>query len=177
MNVHKITPQCYCERLIMVVLSKCHCISHMSKLSVFNRLSTSSPSNLVKRRHPYKKRLFPKVEYLDVTFNMVIPSTTPSKSKRKQLAISSEESDVEPSSGLKEILIEPEGIYQCTRIRTGTIAPVDYNILARGIEASDEHSAIAESQSSNSYMEKDILTYMAETPEEMAKRYQEQARV
>jgi len=33
---------------------------------------------------------------------MMGPSTTPSKSKGKQLAISSEESDVEPLSGLKE---------------------------------------------------------------------------
>jgi len=39
---------------------------------------------------------------------MVGPSTTPSKSKRKQLAISSEDSDAERSSGLKETLIEPE---------------------------------------------------------------------
>jgi len=42
---------------------------------------------------------------------MVGPSTTLSKSKGKQLALSSEESDVEFSSDLKEILIEPERIY------------------------------------------------------------------
>jgi len=41
---------------------------------------------------------------------MVGSSTTPSKSKGKQLTISSGESDIELSSGLKEILIEPEGI-------------------------------------------------------------------
>ena len=35
-----------------------------------------------------------------------------------------------------------------------TIGLIDYNALAREIEASDEHSTIAESQSSNSYMEK-----------------------
>ena len=94
---------------------------------------------------------------------MVGPSITPSKSKGKQLALSSEDSDAECSSGLKEILIKAEGIYQCTRIRTGTISPVDYNALARGIEVSDEHSAIAKSQSSNSYMEKKAFAYMAET--------------
>ena len=47
---------------------------------------------------------------------MVAPSATPSKLKGKQLALSSEESDAECSSGLKEILIEPEGIYQRTQI-------------------------------------------------------------
>jgi len=41
---------------------------------------------------------------------MVSPSTTPSKYKRKQVTLSSEESDTERSSGLKEILIEPEEI-------------------------------------------------------------------
>jgi len=65
---------------------------------------------------------------------MVDPSTMPSKSKRKQLVVSSNESDNEPSSGLREILNEPERVYQCTRIRTGTIAPVNYSVLARGIE-------------------------------------------
>ena len=90
---------------------------------------------------------------------------------------SSEESDVELSLGLKEILIEPEGIYQCTQIRIGTIAPMDYNVLARGIEESDEYSAIAEFQSSNSYMEKKAFAYMVETEEEVAKRFKEQARM
>jgi len=45
--------------------------------------------------------------------------------------------------------------------------------LARGIKASDEHSAIAESQSSNSYIEKETFVFMAETPEEVAKRFDE----
>ena len=81
------------------------------------------------------------------------PSITPSKSKGKQLAFSSEESDTECSSGLKEILIEPEEIYRRTQIRTEAIAPIDYNLLARGIETDDEHSAIVGSHSSNSYRE------------------------
>jgi len=85
--------------------------------------------------------------------------------------------DAECSQGLKEILIEPEGIYQRTHIRTGAITPVDYNALAKGIEANGEHSAIAESQSSNSYMEKEAFTYMAGTSEEVAKKFEEQARV
>jgi len=54
---------------------------------------------------------------------------------------------------------------------------MNYNALVRGIEASDEHSAIAESQSSNSYIEKEAFAYMAETPEEVVKRFEEQAKV
>ena len=108
---------------------------------------------------------------------MMSLSITLSKSKEKQLSLSFEESDVECSSGLKEILIEPEGIYQHTRIRIGAMTPMDYNVLTWEIEASDEHSAIRESQSSNSYMEKESSAYMAGTPEEVAKRFEEQVRV
>jgi len=46
---------------------------------------------------------------------------------------------------------------------------VDYNALARGIEASDELFAIAESQSFNSYMEKKAFAYRTGTPKEVAK--------
>jgi len=46
-----------------------------------------------------------------VTFNMVGPSTTLSKSKGEKLAIGFEESDIESYIGLKEILIEPDGVY------------------------------------------------------------------
>jgi len=94
-----------------------------------------------------------------------------SKSKGKQLAINSGEFDIELSSSLKEILIEPEEIYQHTQIPTGAIAPVDYNTLARGIEASDEHSTIAESQSSNSYIEKEDFAFMVRIPKDMGKRF------
>ena len=80
---------------------------------------------------------------------MVGLSFTPSKSKGKQSAVSSEESDADWSLGLKDVLIEPEGVYRHTRTRTGTIAPVDYSLLARGIEVNDKHSTIIESQSSN----------------------------
>ena len=76
---------------------------------------------------------------------MVDPSATPRKSKGKQSAHSSEESDVEHSSGLKEIFAEPKKIYKHTRIGTGAIALIDYNILTKGIKAKDEHSTIAES--------------------------------
>jgi len=51
---------------------------------------------------------------------------------------------------------------------------VDYNALTKGIEASDKHSAIAESQSPNSYIEKKAFTYMAETSKMVAKRFEEQ---
>jgi len=108
---------------------------------------------------------------------MVGPSTIPSKSKEKQHALNSEELDTEHFSGLKEKLIEFEGIYRHTRIRTEAIAPVDYNLLARGIEINDGHFAIMESHSSNSYVEAEAFTYMAGTPEEVARRFEEQARV
>ena len=105
---------------------------------------------------------------------MVGPSTTQSKSKRRQLAISSEESNFEPSSGLKEILIKPKGIYQYTRIQTGTIALVNYNALARRIEVNNEHSTITESQLTNSYMEKEALIHMVNNPKELARVQKEQ---
>ena len=55
------------------------------------------------------------------------------------------------------------------------IAPVDYNALARGIEVSELHSAITKSQASNSSVEKEAFAYMASTPEEMARRFEQQA--
>ena len=112
-----------------------------------------------------------------VTSNMVWPSTTPSKFKEKQLDVDSKESDVERSSGLKNILIEPKGLYRHTQFCTGMITLVDYNLLARGIKVNDEHSAIIESQSSNSYTGTEAFMYMANTPEEVAKKFKEQAQV
>ena len=52
------------------------------------------------------------------------------------------------------------------------ITTVDYNPLARGIEVNDKHSAIIESQSSNSSSGTAAFAYMAGTPEEMAKRFE-----
>jgi len=108
---------------------------------------------------------------------MVSASITPSKSKEKQLALSSEESNVEYFSGLKKIPVETEEIYQSTRMRTGAIALVEYNALAWAIEVSNEHSPIAESQSSNSYMLKEAFAYMVGTPIEMIKRLEKQPRM
>jgi len=83
------------------------------------------------------------MEYPKVTANVVGPSTTPSKTKGKQPIFSSDESDT-----------EPEGVYRHTRTLIGIIAPVDYSALTRGIEVSESHSAIAESQASSSSVEK-----------------------
>jgi len=83
---------------------------------------------------------------------MVRSGSTPSKSKGKKLEVSSEESDADQSSGFRDILIVSKGVYRHTRTRTRAITPVDYNLLARGIEVNDEHSTIVESQSSNSSM-------------------------
>jgi len=86
------------------------------------------------------------------------------RSKGKQPIVSSDESDT-----------EPEGVYQHTRTRTGVKAPVDYSALAQGSEVSESHSAIVESQASNSSVKKEAFAYMASTPEEMARRFEQQA--
>ena len=80
---------------------------------------------------------------------MVGPSTTLNRSKGKQLIVRSDESDT-----------EPEGVYRHTRTQTGVVAPVDYSALTRDIEVSESHSAIAESQASNSSVEKEAFAYM-----------------
>jgi len=89
-----------------------------------------------------------------------------SRSRGKQPAVSSDESDT-----------EPEGVYRHTCTRTGAIPPIDYNALAWGIVVNDSHSAIAESQASNSSMEKEAFIYMTSTPEETARRLEQQAQV
>ena len=124
---------------------------------MFKQLSSTSVSRSAKRRHSHAKRTFSDTEYPKVTANIVSSSTTPSKTKRKQLIVSSDEFDT-----------EPEGVYQHTCTWTGTIALVDYNALSRGIEVSEVHSAIAESQALNSSVEKEAFTYMTGTPEKMA---------
>ena len=73
------------------------------------------------------------------------PSSTPTKSKGKQLVVSSEESDADQSPGLKDALAELEEVYRHTRTRMVTIALVDYSLLAWEIEVNDEHSAIIKS--------------------------------
>jgi len=44
--------------------------------------------------------------------------------------------------------------------------------LAKDIESNEEHSPIAESHSSNSYVEKEACAYVANTPEEIARRFE-----
>ena len=66
-------------------------------------------------------------------------------------------------------------MYRYTRTRTGVVALADFSALARGIEVSESYSVIAESQASNSSVEKEALAYMASTPEEMARRFKQQA--
>jgi len=66
-------------------------------------------------------------------------------------------------------------VYRHTRTQTGLIALVNYSVLARGIKVSESHSAIMESQASNSSIEKEAFAYMVGTPEEMARRFEQQA--
>ena len=106
------------------------------------------------------------MEYPKVIANMAGPSTKLSRSRKKQPAVSSDESDD-----------EPEGVYRHTRTRTGVVAPVDYSALARGIEVSESHSVIAESQALNSSVEKEAFAYMANTPEETTRCLEQQAQV
>jgi len=68
-------------------------------------------------------------------------------------------------------------VYWYIRTRTGVIAPANYSALFRGIEVSESHSAITESQASNFFVEKEAFAYMAETPKEMARRFEQQAQV
>ena len=81
----------------------------MNKPSIFSGLSTALES--AKRRRSRKKKSFSDIKYPEVTANMVGLRFTLNKSKGKQLAVSSEELDVDRSPGLKDILIEPEGVY------------------------------------------------------------------
>jgi len=49
-------------------------------------------------------------------------------------------------------------------------------MLARGVETDDRHSLIVGSHSPNSYKEIKALAYMADIPEEIARKFKEQAR-
>jgi len=149
----------------------------MTKPSVFSLLSKASNSNSAKRGQSRKKKSFSDPEYPEVTSNMIGPSTTPSKSKGKQLAFSSAKLDTERSSGLKEVLIKPKGIYWHIQIRTEAVVPIDYNSPARGTETDDEHSAIVGSHSSNTYRETESFAYMADISKEINWKFEEQARV
>jgi len=57
-------------------------------------------------------------------------------------------------------------VYQHTRTRTDAVVLVYYNALARGIEVSESHSAIAELQASNSSVEKEAFVYLVNTPDQ-----------
>ena len=71
---------------------------------------------------------------------------------------------------------EPEGVYQYTRTQNGTIAPVNYSALAKGVELSEAHSAIIESQALNSFGEREAFVY-GKPPEEMDRRFERQVQV
>jgi len=58
--------------------------------------------------------------------------------------------------GITLLVLNPQFLSDSTDLITHllkSITPVDYNTLARGIEASNKHSIIIESQSFYSYME------------------------
>jgi len=68
-------------------------------------------------------------------------------------------------------------VYRHTHTQTGTRASVDYSALSWGIEVSEVHSTIMESQALTSSVEREAFAYMAGTPEEMARRFEQQAQV
>ena len=112
-----------------------------------------------------------------MTSNIVGSTSTSGKPGKEQLILSSGESDTERSPGLKGIFAEPEGVYRHTRTRTGVITPVDYRNLVDEDESDDEYSAIAESQSSSSEVASHVFANMVGTPEEVAKRFEDQAQI
>ncbi|ONK77795.1 uncharacterized protein A4U43_C02F10740 [Asparagus officinalis] len=132
-------------------------------LSMFNR-----PTNVVllnNRRHPHRKKTL-EDKYLRVTSNMV--------GRGRSSTLSSDGSETDHSPSVREITNEFEGIYQRTRTRTGAIPPINYQSLARGTNSDDEHSAIAESQSSSSFVGHESFVHMAEHSEDLSKRLDEQ---
>ena len=104
----------------------------------------------------HRRRTVSNTEYPEITANMA------SRSKRKQPVVSSDESDT-----------EPEGVYRNTRTRSDVVAPIKYNALARGIEVSESHSAITESQASNSSIEKEAFMYKTNTPKETTRHLEQ----
>ena len=143
-SANQATSPCCCQQLIQM-LSGCHCESGVHQPSLIRQLTLIPPA--AKRKRSHRRRTFSDVEYPELTAYMT------SRSKGKQPKVSSDESD----SG-------PEGVYQHTRTRTGAIPPVNYNALARGIRMDDSHSAVIESQASNSSVEKETSAYMTGTP-------------
>ena len=123
------------------MLSECRCNSGANQQSLVRQLTLIPRS--AKRSRSHRRRVFSDIEYPELTANMA------SRSKGKQPAVSSDESDT-----------EPEGVYRYTRTQTGAIPLIDYNALARGINVNDSHSAIAESQASNSSIKKQAFIYM-----------------
>src|SRR4051812_2080633 len=80
----------------------------------------------------------------------------------------------------KQPASEPEnsaapGVYMGTRSRSGTIRPISYRALEQGQEKPKEHSAIMDSQSSSSFGEHAVHSFVADTPEEMTQQLALQA--
>ena len=92
---------------------------------------------------------------------MVGPSTTPSRTKEKQQIFSFGKSDT-----------EPEGVYRHTRTRNGVVASVDYSAQAQGIKVKESHFCHCRVTCLKLFR---AFAYMASTPEEMARRFEQQA--
>nr|ABD63158.1 hypothetical protein 20.t00010 [Asparagus officinalis] len=153
---------CQCERLISAVLSECPCCAPTPRQSVFDRLT-----NVVrpaKRQRRCRKKTA-EAEYPQVTINMI--------GQGKASHTDSDESQESHPPTVREICDQFEGVYQNTRTRTGAIRPVNYQKLAKRITTSDEHSAIAESQSSSSVGAREVSAYTTGNHEDITKRVDE----
>lgn len=76
-------------------------------------------------------------------------------------------------------MLEPENsttiVYIGTHSRTGAGRPINYRALSQEQEKPKGHSAIVESQSSSSSEEREVYSFMANTPEKVALQLAKQA--
>src|SRR4051812_726200 len=66
------------------------------------------------------------------------------------------------------------GVYMGTRSCSGTARPINYRALAQGQEKLKEHSTIVDSQSSSLFGEKEVHSFVADKPKEMAQQIAQQ---
>ena len=85
-------------------------------------------------------------------------------------------SDTEFSPGIKGLFIQPVGVYQHTRTRTGAVIPFDYKQLMSLTDSDDEdeHSAVGGSQASSSIRGGHAHVHMAGVSEDVALKLEAQ---
>src|SRR4051812_25949353 len=137
----QVTPRCRCERIIASVLADCTCSSPAQPKSVFERVFADSSTKLAKQ----------------LCFN----NEDASSDDEYPLSIRQHGGQ---GTG-KQPAQEPEnsvtpGVYMGTRSRSGTARPVNYRALAQGQEKPKEHYVIVDSQSSSSFGERVVHSFI-----------------